>query len=164
MSGVWESMSYLHWGDSDDKYNIVLGLLPLGTGLDVTICIVFFLWKNNHFLIMFQVEKEDVWREKEDRCTCIQKTSTVVMVSLALRYIRDFYFKTQVEIGSCPMPVFPLSVVNNSSFVEQIPNTVNVSWHFTSYLSPTPLNIVLKFCLVLCSVIGSSWSWDCSGL
>lgn len=36
---------------------------------------------------MFQVEKEDVQREKEDQCICIPKTSMVAMVLLVLRYI-----------------------------------------------------------------------------
>lgn len=30
----------------------------------------------------------------------------VAMVLLVLRYICDFYFKAQVEFGSCPVPVF----------------------------------------------------------
>lgn len=70
--------------------DMVLVLLPLGTELDVSVCIVFFLQKINCLLFMFQVEKEAVQREKEDQCICIPKTSMVAMVLLVLRYIHLF--------------------------------------------------------------------------
>lgn len=69
---------------------------------------------------MFQVEKEDVWRGKEDQCICIPKISMVAMVLLVLRYICDFYFKAQVEFGSCPVPVFPLSFCGVSLYADTI--------------------------------------------
>lgn len=53
--------------------------------------------------------------------------------------------------------------MGNSLFVEQVSNSLNVSFKISGCLSSTPLNVVLK-CFVLYSVAGSSWSWDCSGL
>lgn len=38
------------------------------------------------YVYTFQVEKEDVLREKEDQCTCMARTSMVAMVLLVLRY------------------------------------------------------------------------------
>lgn len=61
---------------------------------------------------MFQVEKEDVRRVKEDQCICIPKTFTVVMVLSVLRYVHDFYFKTWVEFGWYPILAFLLDFHN----------------------------------------------------
>lgn len=95
---VWERPSCLN-----SSQIMVFVLLPLGTELDVSICIVFFLQKRNCLLFMFQVEKEDVQREKEVQCICIPKTFTVAMVLLVLRYIHYFCFKAQAEFSSCPV-------------------------------------------------------------
>lgn len=52
---------------------------------------------------MFQVEKEDVQREKEVQCICIPKTSMEATVLLVLRYVHWFCFKAQAQFSSCPV-------------------------------------------------------------
>lgn len=44
----------------------------------------------------------------------------VAMVLLVLRYVHDFHFKAQVEFGSCPVLVFPLSFRGVSLYADTI--------------------------------------------